>query len=43
LEALVNNGGEYIFDWLFMWKMNYLEALKNRTILCTNPIYSVGW
>jgi hypothetical protein len=24
--------------WLLVWKINYLEALKNRTNLCTNPM-----
>jgi hypothetical protein len=33
-----NNGGEWLIVWLFVWKMNYLEELKNRTNLCTNPI-----
>jgi hypothetical protein len=24
--------------WLFVWKINDFEALKNRTNVCTNPI-----
>jgi hypothetical protein len=40
-EAVMNNR-EYIIDWLFVWKINYLEALKNRTNLCTNPILLIS-
>jgi hypothetical protein len=36
-EAVVKKG-EYITDWLFVWKINYLEALTNRRNLSTNPI-----
>jgi hypothetical protein len=34
----VNNGGEYIIDCFIIFVTNYLEALKNRTNVCTNPI-----
>jgi hypothetical protein len=31
----------YLIECLFVWKINYFEALKNRTNVCTNPIFRV--
>jgi hypothetical protein len=40
----VSNGGKYLIDfWLFVWEINYLDALKIRTNLCTNPTYTIKW
>jgi hypothetical protein len=39
-EAVVNNGEEYIIDWLFdyLCENKLFGSVKNRTKVCTNPI-----